>query len=106
MAWMGASRSPIGIDVSGRFMNAVQLTRHGRGWRIDAASSVPRSDAAMPLTVEELSRLASMLYRQGFRGGGIVMAVPTERLVTGMLELADGGVPETRRRLADRKSVV
>src|SRR5687768_13237888 len=35
-------RSPIGIDVGGRAVKAVQLERGRGGWRVAAAAAVPR----------------------------------------------------------------
>src|SRR5687768_2050813 len=38
-------RSPIGIDVGGRAVKAVQLQRGPAGWRVAAAAAVPRVPA-------------------------------------------------------------
>ena len=101
MRWLaGAKRSPIGIDVSGRFINAVQLGRRKSRWCVEAAVSVLRRDPTMPVDVEELGRLASMLYRQGFRGCDVVIAVPGERLITSVLELPDRPTRVDRRQQA------
>ena len=104
MSWFGAAgRSPIGLDAQGRFINAVQLTGSTRRWRIDAATSVARVDPAMPLEAEELARLTTMLYRQGFHGVEVVVAVPSGRLLTGELEIpigATAGVRQAKARAA------
>ena len=98
MSWFGAARrSPIGLDAQGRFINAVQLTGSPRRWRIDAATSVGRVDPTMPLEAEELTRLTTMLHRQGFHGREIVLAVPSGRLLTGELDMPVGANAGVRR---------
>ncbi len=97
MSWFGAGgRSPIGLDAQGRFINAVQLRGSTHRWRIDAAASVERVDPAMPLEVEELARLTTMLDRQGFYGREVVLAVPSGRLLTGELEVPVGATAGVR----------
>ncbi len=97
MSWFGAARrSPIGLDAQGRFINAVQLRGSSRRWRIEAAASVGRVDPSMPLEAEELARLTTMLHRQGFQGRDVVLAVPSERLLTGELEVPIGATAGVR----------
>ena len=88
MRWLPSSkRTPIGIDAGGRFINAVQLGRAGRGWRIEAAASIARRDSAVPLDVEETVRLVAVLDRQGFRGRAAVLAMPSDSVMTAVLEV-------------------
>lgn len=98
MSWFGTrGRSPIGLDAQGRYINAVQLTGSPRRWRIDAATSVARVDPAMPLEAEELTRLTTMLHRQGFQGRDVVVAVPSGRLLTGEFEMPVGATAGVRQ---------
>lgn len=83
-------RSPIGIDVNGRFINAVQIGRSVGRPVVEAAASVPRLDPTMPVDAAELARLTSLFDRQGFRGGEVVIAVPGERLISSVVEIASG----------------
>jgi type IV pilus assembly protein PilM len=80
-------RSLIGIDVDGRGVKAVQLEGSARHPRLAAAMFMPRSDPTTLITSAEAECLAGALARQGFEGGRIALAVPDEKLVTGMLEL-------------------
>jgi len=103
------THSPIGVDVGARTVKAVQLGRDRLsaatgGWRVTAAAEVPRDEVAQPaagapaqagsqfktshvMTPSEVHRLMGTLERQGFRGGDVALAAPSERVVTSMLEL-------------------
>ena len=105
------TRSPIGIDVGSRVVKAVQFGRDRWGdgkWQIVAATQIPRTEVAQgrpaagpagaslsaqaasqskPLTAEEVGRLAGTLERQGFEGSAVVLAVPTDKLSTSVLDL-------------------
>ena len=96
------TRSAIGIDVGSRAVKAVQFGRDWWGdgaWRVIAATEFPRGDAgvakatgtnaptASVLRREDVGRLAGTLERQGFTGSDVVLAVPTERLTTNVLDL-------------------
>ena len=88
MGWPGTSRrTPIGIDASGRFINAVQLGGSSRKWRVEAAASIPRADSTVPLDVDETTRMVEVLERQGFRGHEVILAMPNDLLLTKVLEL-------------------
>jgi type IV pilus assembly protein PilM len=96
MIWRpGTTRTPIGLDLGGRYLNAVQLDHGGAPWRLAAATSVRRPEGDVPLTTEELARFAAVLERQGFRGRRVVVAVPCRQLLSSVLELppADSGAP-------------
>jgi Tfp pilus assembly PilM family ATPase len=105
------TRTPIGIDVGSRAVKAVQFGRQRWGdgsWQVVAATQIPRSEvsqggagpvtsgpgqsapAAMqsrPLAPEDVRRLAGTLERQGFTGSDVVLAVPTDRLSTSVIDL-------------------
>lgn len=80
-------RTPIGVDVDGRWINAAQLRRGRRGWQLSAAASFRRPDATSAMTDDDARRLAGVLRRQGFRGEMMVMAVPASKLLVTPLEL-------------------
>jgi len=93
MRFPGSSRpTPIGIDLGKRTIAAVQLASHAGVWRVEAATVLDRPAAApgaalaMP-DADEAARLGDVLYRQGFTGRRIAVAVPDSRLLTAILEL-------------------
>jgi len=90
-----SKRMPIGAEIGGRRLNAIQLGRVSGGFGVEAATSVKRSAWDTPLTAEEVARFAGVLERQGFRGRDVVLALPTPRLMSALLELppADSGAP-------------
>lgn len=107
------TRTAIGVDVGSRTVKAVQFGRERWGdgvWRIVAVAEMPRSEtghAAPPtatgagtnggaasaaanvhvLKPAEVARLAGTLERQGFVGSDVVLAVPTDKLATSVLDL-------------------
>jgi len=89
------SCSPIGVDVGERSIKAVQFARGGGRARIAAAASVDRTGGARGMTGLEVRQLRRRLSESGFRGHGVTLAVPGEKLLTGIMELppADSGAP-------------
>lgn len=104
------TRTPIGIDVGSRAVKAVQYERDRWGdgkWQVVAAAQIPRAEVSrsspfrsggassqsgptgngIPLGAEDVRRLAGTLERQGFSGTDVVLAVPTEKLSTSVLDL-------------------
>lgn len=88
MRWnpMG-SRTPIGVDIGGRHIKAAQLRRSGNLWRIAALCRIPRIKPGKEIDQEEVRYLHSVLRRQGFAGKSVVLAVPTDKLLTGIFEV-------------------
>ena len=82
-------RMSIGIDSDGRFINVVQLSRSRGQLQIEAATSIARADHTIPLDSEEISRLISVLRRQGFQGNSVVLALPNETVMTSILKMPD-----------------
>ena len=80
-------RSPIGIDMTGRSLHAVQLQRNSRGGRIVAAVSYDRHDPEAELSSKELADFVVILDRQGFVGSEVVLAVPDAFLISDLMEL-------------------
>jgi type IV pilus assembly protein PilM len=86
--WQGKRRrSPVGIDIGGRRIKAVQLSQTRSGWRIEATASFARSAPDAPLSRGEALRIAEVLRRRSFEGNQIVLAVPEEKLIVGTMEL-------------------
>jgi Tfp pilus assembly PilM family ATPase len=75
--------SPIGVDIGRRCIKAAQV----RGGELVAAVSIRRtSDCAIP-EPSELRHLRSLIAKGPFRGKQIVLAVPPDKLLTGIVEL-------------------
>ena len=92
---MVSSRSPIGVDLGARHIRAAQLFRGSCGWRVEALTSMARKHPDGPIDRQEVGFLRGVLKRRGFRGGDVVLAVPEDHLLTGLLELpaAESGAP-------------
>jgi Tfp pilus assembly PilM family ATPase len=87
-------RSPIGLDLGARRVKAVQLepsTASASGWRVAAAASVNRVTPGKPVTPEEVARIADTLDRLAFTGNRVVVAAPSDKLMSSMLELPKAG---------------
>ena len=84
---MSKSFAPIGLDVGGRNVKAVQLNRSSAGWRIEAAASMPRAEPGCDITRQEVRRVCEMLDKGSFRGRHIVLTAPSEKLLTGIMGL-------------------
>src|SRR5438132_1690698 len=84
--YASARCSPIGLDVGSRQVNAVQLRRAGEGWTLFAAASLSRA-APDASPADEARRIASFLERRGFKRNEIVLALPSEQLLSMSLEL-------------------
>ena len=87
--------SPIGVDVGQRYIKALQFSRGGGKWRISAAAGMKRQRQAAGVAGPEVRRLGERLSKSGFRGKRLVLAVPGEKLLTGIMELppVDSGAP-------------
>lgn len=81
-----ASRGPIGLDVSPRWLAAAQVAGPARHPRLVAAVCLPRARAGAP-DAAELERFARVLDRHGFRGSRVVTAAPDDGLMAAVLEL-------------------
>lgn len=82
--------TPIGLDVGGRWVKAVQLRgREGR-WQVVAASRFPRTSEGGALSAEEAKRIGEVLSRQGFVGTAVVTAIPASQQVAAGVQLPPG----------------
>lgn len=74
---IGLQTTPIGLDVGGRWIKAVQLRRVGPRVRVIAAARFQRSGSETPsLTAAEAKRTAEILRRNGFVGSSVVVPLP------------------------------
>lgn len=87
--------TPIGVEIDGRRLSAVQLEPVSDGFRLRAAASVLQHGSSEPFNAEHGVRLARVLERQGFAGTSVVLAVPPRSLMTAVLELpsSETGAP-------------
>ncbi len=87
--------TPIGVEIDGRRLSAVQLEPVSDGFRLRAAASVLQPGSSEPFDAAQGERLARILERQGFTGTSIVLAVPPQSLMTAVLELpsSETGAP-------------
>ena len=85
----------IGLDVGSCWVKALQLSGDGAHRRIVAAASFPRLEPGNACGTAELGEIASILRRQGLRGREVVVAAPSEKLRSALLELPprSAGVP-------------
>ncbi len=87
-------RSAIGLDLGARRVKAVQLEAApdaAKGWRVAAAACVNRAAPGTPFDHTELARITDTLDRLCFVGNRVVLAAPSDKLITGMLELPRTG---------------
>lgn len=83
--------SPVGVDVTDRFVCAAQLVGHRERSHAGVASlrvalRIPRQ-ASGPLSEAEAASLAGALRRAGVETSEVVLAAPDASLLTGLMEL-------------------
>lgn len=81
------TRSMIGVDLAGRWMRAVQLSRGPGGLRLEAAARVARRGETAPADAAEIARFAEVLERAGFEPAPVAVAAPREQTLAAVLEL-------------------
>jgi Tfp pilus assembly PilM family ATPase len=86
-SWRRTTRTRIGLDFGARRFKAAQLSCTGGRWRIEAAVEVPRTAASCPPEPGEIQELGAVLSKNRFKGRSVVLAVPEEKVLTGILEL-------------------
>ncbi len=99
MSWLHKRAcSPIGIDLDGRRLRAVQLTGSPKGWQIQAATSVARSKPGSPVSPEEVEAFLRTLPKHGFVGTHVVIAMPGNKVMSSILDLPprSSGAPVDR----------
>jgi Tfp pilus assembly PilM family ATPase len=84
-------RSPIGLDIGGHSVKAVQSIRTRSGWQTAASACFPRKSSNAPLAAPEVADIAAVLGRQGFVGSDVVITAACDKVLTGTLELPARG---------------
>src|SRR3954469_22958163 len=79
--------SPIGLDIGGRTIKAVQLVRAGGKWRLHAAVALPQPEVNQPIVPQTARYVREALFRHGFAGDRLVLAAPAKQLEGAVLEL-------------------
>jgi len=90
------TRTPIGIDLGGRWIKAAQLARVPRkGAQLAAATAMQCADQQEGPTDEQIGRLLELLRRQGFSGRQVVLAAPRDAVRMDILSLPprESGAP-------------
>jgi Tfp pilus assembly PilM family ATPase len=82
---------PIGLDVGGRSIKAVQCQKSGRKPMPILCARFSRINIGKPIDASELSTVAGVLRRQGFVGRDVVIAASAEKLKSAPLELPAKG---------------
>ncbi|GAB4190017.1 MAG: type IV pilus assembly protein PilM [Phycisphaeraceae bacterium] len=87
--------SPIGLDVGSQAIKAVQLAKSGGRPYVAAHAMIGRTQPGEQVGEEEVRRLARVLAQQGFKGRKVNISVPSDRLMTSMLDMPprDSGAP-------------
>lgn len=75
--------SPIGVDIGSKQIKAAQVI----GGKLIAAVTFPRTSAGSLPETFEMETLAKALGQDPFRGRSVVLAVPGERLLSGIMEM-------------------
>jgi len=81
------STLPIGVDIGGRQIKAVQFKGQPGRWRIRAAACAERQNPGAPLEQGDIAELRRLLDANSFKGRNVVLAVPCGDLFTGIMEL-------------------
>jgi len=99
MSWLQrTSRRPVGVDVGRRHIKAAQFNRGGAAWRAPCVAVARRDAADGTLVAEDARQVRQLLGSRGLRGDAVVLALPAEMVLTGILELPprDSGAPIDR----------
>ncbi|MGH7243440.1 MAG: hypothetical protein ACREJD_08500 [Phycisphaerales bacterium] len=86
--------TPVGIEISGRFVRMLQLAQTGSQTRLHTWSVFPRLDSKSDIA-QEAGRLASVFERRGFVGRDVAFCLPDESVLSAVIDLppAKSGAP-------------
>lgn len=89
------SPSPIGLDVGGRQIKAVQLGGSRSKPVVTASAMLGRSQPGAPIDADEAQRIRRVLAQQGFVGRRVVLAAPSECLLSSVIDMPpkESGAP-------------
>ena len=90
MRWR-TSISPIGVSMDGSFIQAAQLAWHHGQWFLSAAARVGHPSAPGDSPGLPIAELKDVLTRRGFTGRRLVVGLPPEALLTGVLDVPARG---------------
>lgn len=78
--------TPVGIEISGRFVRMLQLAQIGSVFRLHAWSVFPRLDSKSDIT-QEAGRIAAVYERRGFVDRDIAFCLPDESALSAVIDL-------------------
>ena len=78
--------TPVGIEISGRFVRMLQLAQAASQFRVHAWSVFPRLDSKSDVA-QEAGRIASVFERRGFAGRDIAFCLPDESVLSAVIDL-------------------
>jgi len=86
--------TPVGIEISGRFVRMLQLARVGSQFKLHAWSVFPRLDSKSDIS-QEAGRIAAVYERRGFAGRDVAFCLPDEAALSAVIDLppAKSGAP-------------
>jgi Tfp pilus assembly PilM family ATPase len=79
-------------------VRAAQLSRSNGSWRLEAAASLPRTNADTALSEADARRLWDVLGRQNFTGDKAVIGLPEESLTSALIKVEQGGSAANREK--------
>lgn len=79
--------TPIGLDIGTRRVKAVQARMVRGGISIAASACITRQTPDVPLLPVEAARIVGTLRRQGFVGARAVVGMPSDLMLTGVLDM-------------------
>ncbi len=88
-------RTAIGVDIGSRVIKAVQLGGARGRRKVIASASITRSKPGSPIDHEEVQRLSRVLSQQGFAGRRVVLAAPSDMMMSAVLDMPprESGAP-------------
>lgn len=78
--------TPVGIEISGRFVRMLQLRRAGAKASVHAWAVFPRLDSKSDFA-QEAARIAAVFDRRGFSGRDVVYCLPDEDVLSAVIDL-------------------
>jgi Tfp pilus assembly PilM family ATPase len=85
--WSEIFNLPIGVDIGGRRIKAVQLKGSPGRWGISAAGCIMRENPGGPVERADIVQLRDMVIKDSFKGRRVILSVPFNELLTGIMEL-------------------
>lgn len=82
--------SSIGLTVTGSHVRAAQLHRESGRWTVARTLSLPRLMPGEEFDIDEARRIAGVLRRQAWVGRDVVVTLPNEQLIRGLIEVKVG----------------